>query len=78
MDIHPAGDRAVLVELPDLDRVHGLAAAARAAIADGGLAGAGEIVPGYRTLLVTGEDPGALAAALRRLIPVPAEEVAAP
>lgn len=66
MRFRPAGDRAVLVDLPDLDAVHGLAAAARAAQADGTLA-AVDVVPGYRTLLVTGDDPTALAAGLGRL-----------
>lgn len=72
MRIRPAGDRAVLVELPDLDAVHGLAAAARAARDEGALAAA-DIVPGYRTLLVTGSEPSVLAAVLRRLEPRPAD-----
>ncbi|MDQ1630567.1 MAG: hypothetical protein QOC80_539, partial [Frankiaceae bacterium] len=63
----------MLVELPDLDAVHGLAAAARDAQADGTLAAA-DIVPGYRTLLVTGPEPTVLAAALRRLESRPADE----
>lgn len=75
MKVRPAGDRAVLAELPDLDSVHGLAAAARRAREEGELAGAADIVPGYRTLLVTGPEPAALAAALRRLEPVPVDEV---
>jgi KipI family sensor histidine kinase inhibitor len=74
--LRSAGDRAVLLELPDLDTVHGLAAAARLAQAEGRLADAVDVVPGYRTLLVTGPDPAAIAAVLRRLDPLPPEEVA--
>jgi KipI family sensor histidine kinase inhibitor len=74
--LRPVGDRAVLAELPDLDAVHSLAEAARRARDAGELAGAVEIVPGYRTLLVTGREPAALAASLRRLEPVPVDEVA--
>ncbi|HSP38392.1 MAG TPA: 5-oxoprolinase subunit PxpB [Frankiaceae bacterium] len=75
--LRPVGDRAILAELPDLDSVHGLVAAARKAASAGELAGAVDIIPGYRTVLVTGLDSAALATALRRLEPVPAEEVAA-
>ncbi len=81
MEIRPAGDRAVLVELPDLDAVHGLTAAAREALAAGRLAGAEHLVPGYRTLLVTGtgrggSEPSALAEALRRLEPHASDDAA--
>jgi KipI family sensor histidine kinase inhibitor len=76
MRLRPVGDRAVLLELPDLEAVHSYSAAARAAQRVGTLAGASEVVPGYRTLLVSGADPAALAAALRGLEPQPPEEVA--
>jgi KipI family sensor histidine kinase inhibitor len=71
MRLRAVGDRAVLLELPDLETVHGYAAAARSAQAEEGLAGAIDVVPGYRTLLVTGPDQGALAARLRALEPLP-------
>jgi KipI family sensor histidine kinase inhibitor len=75
MRVRPVGDQAVLVELPDLDAVLGLAAAARVALADGELAGATDVVAGYRTLLVSGADPAALATVLRDLEPMPAGAV---
>jgi KipI family sensor histidine kinase inhibitor len=53
----PAGDRAVLAEVADLDAVHALAGAVRSA----GLPGVVDVVPGYRTVLVTTE-PAALPA----------------
>ena len=49
MRLLPAGDRAVLVEVDDLAAVHALAAAVRAAA----LPGVVDVVPGYRTVLVT-------------------------
>lgn len=49
MRLRPAGPHAVLAEVADLDAVHRLAAAVRSA----GLPGVVEVVPGYRTLLVT-------------------------
>jgi KipI family sensor histidine kinase inhibitor len=73
----PAGDRALLVELADLDAVHGFVAAVRAARSSGPLAGAVEIVPGYRTVLLVGGPgtaPEALAAGLRGIEPLPPEE----
>lgn len=58
----PMGDRAVLVELEDPGEVHRLRAAALAA-------GVGrEVVPGWRTLLLTTDgDPRALAEEVKRL-----------
>jgi KipI family sensor histidine kinase inhibitor len=57
----PAGDRALLVELPDLASVHRLHRAVLAA----GLAE--DAVPGERTLLLVGDRPERLAAALEDL-----------
>jgi KipI family sensor histidine kinase inhibitor len=54
----PAGDRAVLVELPDLASVHQL----HRAVLSAGLAE--DAVPGERTLLLVGDRPERLAAAL--------------
>ncbi|HEX8134376.1 MAG TPA: 5-oxoprolinase subunit PxpB [Actinomycetes bacterium] len=48
MRAHPAGDRALLVEVEDLATVHRLLAALRAA----DLPGVAELVPGYRTVLI--------------------------
>jgi KipI family sensor histidine kinase inhibitor len=61
--LRPAGERAVLVELDGLDAVHRLAAGVRAAA----LPGVVDVVPGYRTVLVTAVDEPALAAARERL-----------
>lgn len=55
MNVRPAGDRALLVEVEDLATVHRLAAALRSAA----LPGVVDVVPGYATVLVTGE-PGRL------------------
>ena len=48
MRLRPAGERALLVEVEDLETVHRLHAALRAL----GPPGVGELVPGYRTLLL--------------------------
>ena len=55
MNVRPAGDRALLVEVDDLATVHRLLAALRGA----GLPGVVELVPGYQTVLVVA-DPGQL------------------
>ena len=57
MRLRSAGECGVLVELDDLAGVHRLAAAVRTAR----LAGVVDVVPGYRTVLVTTSDPDALA-----------------
>lgn len=62
----PAGDHALLVELPDLPSVHRLHRAVMAA----GLAE--DVVPGERTLLLVGDRPERLAAALEVLDADPA------
>src|SRR3954452_15463469 len=69
MHVRPAGDRAILVDLSDLETVHRLTAAARRAVEDGDLPSGIDIVPGYRTLLLSGAPAGDLAAAVRRLDP---------
>lgn len=62
----PYGDRAVLVEVADLQEATAWAAGARAACEAGALAGVvAEIVPGARTVLLVAQ-PGIDAAALRR------------
>jgi KipI family sensor histidine kinase inhibitor len=77
VNLRPAGERALLVEVEDLETVHRLHAALRAL----GPSGVVELVPGYRTLLVVA-DPGhagsldELAAALPTLELPPAEGVA--
>jgi len=48
VNVRPAGDRALLVEVEDLAAVHRLLAALRAA----DLPGLVELVPGYRTVLI--------------------------
>jgi KipI family sensor histidine kinase inhibitor len=60
----PSGERAVLVELRDLDEVLALAEPVRT------LAGVVDVVPGERTLLVTVADPSHLAAVRRALADV--------
>jgi KipI family sensor histidine kinase inhibitor len=50
--LRPAGERAVLAEVDDLAAVHGLAEGVRAAA----LPGVVDVVPGYRTVLVTVAD----------------------
>jgi KipI family sensor histidine kinase inhibitor len=64
MRLRPAGDLAVLAEVDDLAAVHALAAAVRSA----GLPGVVDVVPGYRTVLVTLDRP-AHVAALRSALP---------
>jgi KipI family sensor histidine kinase inhibitor len=58
MRLRPVGDCAVLAEVGDLATVHRLAAAVRAAVLPGVL----DVVPGYRTVLVTVEAPDDLPA----------------
>jgi KipI family sensor histidine kinase inhibitor len=62
--LRPAGECGVLVELDDLEAVHRLVAAVRQA----GLAGVVDVVPGYRTVLVTTDEPHQLAA-VREALP---------
>ena len=77
MNLRPAGERALLVEVDDLETVHRLHAALRTLDPPG----VTELVPGYRTLLVVA-DPGRagsldeLAAALPTLELPPAGAVA--
>jgi KipI family sensor histidine kinase inhibitor len=77
VNLRPAGERALLVEVEDLETVHRLHAALRALDPPG----VTELVPGYRTLLVV-VDPALagtldeLAAALPTLELAPAEAVA--
>lgn len=68
----PAGDRSLLVELPDLPSVHRLH---RAVVAAGF---AEDVVPGERTLLLVGDRPERLAAALEALDAEPAGHDLAP
>lgn len=70
MRLRPAGERAVLAEVDDLPTVHALAAAAR------GLPGVVDVVPGYRTVLVTvSGDVGPVRAALPSVPLRPADAV---
>lgn len=62
MRLLPSGERAVLVELRDLDEVLALAEPVRT------LAGVVDVVPGERTLLVTVADPAALESVRRSLM----------
>ncbi len=55
MRVRPAGESGLLVEVADLETVHRLAAALRSAA----LPGVVDIVPGYSTVLITG-DPARL------------------
>ncbi len=75
MRLRPVGEQAVLAEVEDMAMVHRLQAAVRAAR----LPGVVEVVPGYRTLLVTTGSPAEAAAvrdALPRLeLPVPSQVV---
>ncbi len=52
MRVRAVGDNALLVEVDDLSTVHRLAAALRAAA----LPGVVDVVPGYTTVLVTGDE----------------------
>ena len=54
MNLRPAGERALLVEVDDLETVHRL----HAAVAALDPAGVTELVPGYRTLLVVADPAG--------------------
>jgi KipI family sensor histidine kinase inhibitor len=77
VNLRPAGERALLVEVEDLETVHRLHAALRALDQPGVV----ELVPGYRTLLVVAHPTRAgtldeLAAALPGLELPPAEAVA--
>lgn len=58
MRLLDAGERAVLAEVRTLEQVHALTAAVRAAT----LPGVVDVVPAYRTVLVTVSAPGELAA----------------
>ena len=57
MRLRTAGECGVLAEVDGLTAVHALAAAVRAA----GLPGVLDVVPGYRTVLVTTDEPARLA-----------------
>jgi KipI family sensor histidine kinase inhibitor len=75
--VRPAGERALLVELEELETVHRLHAALRALDPPGVV----DLVPGYRTLLVVADPDRVealdeLAAGLPRLELPPAEAVA--
>ena len=77
MNLRPAGERALLIEVEELETVHRLHAALRALDPPGVV----ELVCGYRTLLVVAEAGRAgaldeLAAALPELELAPAEAVA--
>jgi KipI family sensor histidine kinase inhibitor len=56
--IQPAGDRALLCDVDDLDTAHRL----RQAIVDAAYDGVIDVVPGWRTVLVVKAEPGDLAA----------------
>jgi KipI family sensor histidine kinase inhibitor len=66
--ILPAGERAVLAELPDAAAARALAAALRA-VADDRVE---EVVPGARTVLVVAREPTALAGVRELLVQLPA------
>lgn len=72
MRVLPAGDRAVLVELPDLDSVHAL----HRAVLEAGFAT--DAVPGWRTLLVTADAPAERIAAFVRAAHDGQRELVAP
>jgi KipI family sensor histidine kinase inhibitor len=75
--LRPVGDRAFLVDLPDLATVHRLHAAIRTAVADGRLPGVVDVVPAYRTVLVVLDGavaPAPVADAVRALPLPPAAE----
>lgn len=63
MRLRPVGRLGVIVEVEDLEAVHRLDAAVRAAA----LPGVVEVVPGYRTLLVTTSSPRELVTAREAL-----------
>ena len=64
MRLRPVGERGVLAEVDDLAAVHALAAGLRGATPDGVV----DVVPGYRTVLVTVRSPEHLPA-VRALLP---------
>lgn len=65
MRLRPAGALGVLAEVEDLPTVHRL----QAAVLGAGLPGVVEVVPGYRTLLVT-TDSAASVASVREVLPL--------
>jgi KipI family sensor histidine kinase inhibitor len=67
MRLRAAGERGVLAELGDLEAVHRLTAAVRAADLPGVL----DVVPGYRTVLVTVAQPRQLQAVVTSLPELP-------
>lgn len=67
MRLRCAGERAVLAEVDDLPTVHRLAAA----VCGAGLPGVVDVVPGYRTVLVTVDDAARLAAVRSALPELP-------
>ena len=71
MRLRTAGECGVLAEVGDLETVHRLAAAVRAAR----LRDVVDVVPGYRTVLVTTADPEALAAVRAALPRLPLPEL---
>lgn len=78
MRLRTAGECGVLAEVDDLETVHRLTAAVRQASGAGQLAGVVDVVPGYRTVLVTTQEPGQLAAVREALpgLPLPGLDVA--
>lgn len=78
MRLRTAGECGVLAELDDLETVHRLTAAVRQAASAGLMAGVVDVVPGYRTVLVTTQAPGQLAAVRAGLpdLPLPDLQVA--
>jgi KipI family sensor histidine kinase inhibitor len=75
MRLRTAGECGVLAELDDLEAVHRLTAAVRQAVAAGALPGVVDVVPGYRTVLVTTQEPGQLAAVRAGLPDLPLPEL---
>lgn len=70
LNVSAYGDGALIVDLENLPAVHALRGAVLDAVARGSLSGVLDVVPGYRTLLITVEkEPGLVAAELRRLEP---------
>lgn len=69
MRLRTAGECGALAEVDDLETVHRLSAAVRQAVAAGELPGVLDVVPGYRTVLVTTQEPRQLAA-VRAALPV--------
>lgn len=53
--VRPYGDRAVMVDVDDVDAALSWAAAVRSAVADGSLAGVVDVVPGMQSVLVIGD-----------------------